>query len=118
MFELALHLARNPYTGYQLAGLPTDKRTKDDDMIKGEHRVTLEDAIPMIRRFKGEVVVFTELYRGHEGTWIRVVKSDLITQLKYSAQSELMETGRNSTRITLDVKEYWQGQRMLLKGYC
>ena len=71
-----------------------------------EHRVTIENAIKLIKGFKGEIVVFTELYPGHEGTWIRVVKKDLITQLKYSAQSELMETGRNSTRITLDVNKY------------
>ena len=113
MFELALHPKRNTYTGYQLAGLPTNERQKDDEMIQGEHRVNITDAIKLIRGFKGEIVVFTELYRGHEGTWIRVVKSDLITQLKYSAQSELMETGRNSARITLDVDT----QRMFVKGY-
>ena len=89
-----------------------------NEMIQGEHRVTLEAAIPMIRRFKGEVVVFTELYRGHEGTWVRVVKKDLIEQLRYSAEDEMRETGSNSTRLTLDVKSYWwRGQRMLIKSY-
>ena len=86
-------------------------------MIQGEHRVTIEDAIKLIRGFKGEIVVFTELYPGHEGTWVRVVKKDLITQLKYSADNEMMETGRNSTRLTLDVSEHWDGRRMFLKGY-
>ena len=113
MFELALHPNRNMDNGYQLAGLPTNGRTKDDEMIQGEHRVNITDAIKLVRGFKGEILVFTELFRGHEGTWIRVVKKDLIEQLRYSADDEMMETGRNSARITLDVDT----QRMFVKGY-
>ena len=86
-------------------------------MIQGEHRVNIVDAIKLIRGFKGDVVVLAELWRGHEGTWVRVVKKDLIKQLKYSAEEEMMETGSISTRLTLNVPEHWDGRRMLLTRY-
>ena len=75
--------------------------------MQGEHRVTLVDAIKLIGQFKGEVLVHTQLHPGHEGTWIRAVKSDLMAQLKYSAEMEMAEDNTYRTRITLDVVREW-----------
>lgn len=84
--------------------------------MQGEHRVTLVEAIKLIKQFKGEVLVLTQLHPGHEGAWIRAVKSDLLSQLKYSAEMEMVEDNAHSTRIALDVVKEWDRKlRMYLR---
>ena len=84
--------------------------------MQGEHRVSLVEAIKLMRQFKGEVFVLTQLHPEHEGAWIRAVKSDLLAQLKYSAEMEMAEDNAYSTRITLDVVKEWDRKlRMYLR---